>query len=65
MTLAPQIDPKTGTFGSMLYYLASEGDPSQYAKSFDALVTWTENSLDQYQVRLSTAKKCPPIVVLT
>jgi hypothetical protein len=57
MTLAPQLDPKTGTFRDVLYYLATEGDPSLYAKSFDRLVSWTDNSLDQYQVNHSLVQR--------
>lgn len=55
MTLAPQPDPKKGLIRDLIYYMTAEEDPGRYAKSFDRLATWVDNSLDQYKARAA----CP------
>ncbi|BDA43395.1 Transcription initiation factor TFIID subunit 5 [Coccomyxa sp. Obi] len=52
MTLAPQPDPKKGLIRDLIYYMTAEENPGHYAKSFDRLATWVDNSLDQYKMEL-------------
>ena len=50
MTLAPQIDPEKGIVEDLLLYLVADNNHAHYAKSFESLKIWVDNSLDLYKV---------------
>ena len=51
MTL-PSHKASSGAASDLMFYVAAEGKPSNYSKSFEFLVDWVDNSLDMYKASL-------------
>lgn len=58
MTLAPQVDPEKGIVEDLLLYLVADNNQTQYARSFDSLAIWVDNSLDLYKVDFQLQMPC-------
>ncbi len=48
MTL-PMHRGANGGASDLMFFVAAEGKPGNYSKSFDFLVDWVDNSLDMYK----------------
>ena len=54
MTL-PTHKASNGAASDLMFYVAAEGKPSSYSKSFEFLLDWVDNSLDMYKACLPIA----------